>query len=336
MDSSPTSVQIQCIRQHVPREFLMIKLEDRIKVVGQSISTSVSTCVIACRVGRERRASVQSVRSSGRGSSMSSLSDVRGSIRYTASRSVCTVHPGTVHLDTIHHASIDAIDTVHLASIDTVHPMSIDTVLPPRIDTVHPPLIDTVHLRLIDTVHPLLIDTVYPPWIDTVHPDITENVEVLILKVDENGMLRDEEGRPRNIVGQLINAQGVVIPDVIVVVEMIDFEMSRECWEDIERAFYYKFLDDVEATREKEKSNKGDMLIESWQIKREDLIPRQLVNYIMAEDDEQHGSGELIRVEEADISDTRSASINTTASTSTTTTTSKSIATSTIDRRRLL
>ena len=111
---------------------------------------------------------------------------------------------------------------------------------------------------------------------------------------------------------------------------------SLTSWEDIERAFYYKFLDDVEATREKEKSNKGDMLIESWQIKREDLIPRQLVNYIMAEDDEQHGSGELIRVEEADISDTRSASINTTTSTSTTTTTSKSIAISTIDRRRLL
>ena len=56
---------------------------------------------------------------------------------------------------------------------------------------------------------------------------------MLILKVDENGLLRDEEGRPRNIVGQLINAQGVVIPDVIVVVEMIDFEMSREWYDGV-------------------------------------------------------------------------------------------------------
>ncbi|KAF3576161.1 hypothetical protein DY000_02031207 [Brassica cretica] len=37
---------------------------------------------------------------------------------------------------------------------------------------------------------------------------------MLILKVDENGMLRDEEGRTRNSARQLINAQGAVIPDV--------------------------------------------------------------------------------------------------------------------------
>ena len=56
---------------------------------------------------------------------------------------------------------------------------------------------------------------------------------MLILKVGENGMLRDKEGRPRNIVGQLINVQGAVIHDVIVVVEMIDFEMSREWFDGV-------------------------------------------------------------------------------------------------------
>ncbi|KAF3575298.1 hypothetical protein F2Q69_00059498 [Brassica cretica] len=83
-------------------------------------------------------------------------------------------------------------------------------------------------------------------------------------------MLRDEEGHTRNSAGQLINAQGAVIPDVIDVAEMNDFDLSRECWfnqlqpgsptswEDIERAFLYKFLDDVEATREKEKNDKWD------------------------------------------------------------------------------
>ncbi|KAF3581724.1 hypothetical protein DY000_02034421 [Brassica cretica] len=42
-----------------------------------------------------------------------------------------------------------------------------------------------------------------------------QKVEVLILRVDENGMLRDEEGRTRNSTGQSINAQGVVIPDLL-------------------------------------------------------------------------------------------------------------------------
>ncbi|KAF3493667.1 hypothetical protein DY000_02052827 [Brassica cretica] len=58
-----------------------------------------------------------------------------------------------------------------------------------------------------------------------------EKVEVLILKVDENGMLRDEAGRTRNNTGQLINAEGVVIPDVIDVAETNDFYLNRE-WYD--------------------------------------------------------------------------------------------------------
>ncbi|KAF3530376.1 hypothetical protein DY000_02040985 [Brassica cretica] len=149
-------------------------------------------------------------------------------------------------------------------------------------------------------------------------------------------MLRDEEGRTRNSAGQLINAQGAVISDVIAVAEMNDFDLSREwydwvgqdpfqglphqdprkhieeledlvsrseqnevseyhmlckifsysfswdafswfsqlqpgsltSWNDIERAFLYKFLDDAEATREKEKNDRWDrcdLSVYRWQ-----------------------------------------------------------------------
>ena len=62
---------------------------------------------------------------------------------------------------------------------------------------------------------------------------------------------------------------------------------------DIERAFLYKFLDDAEATREKGKNDKWDRLVESLQIRREDQILRQLLDYIMVEGNKQHGSEEL-------------------------------------------
>ncbi|KAF2531281.1 hypothetical protein F2Q70_00029976 [Brassica cretica] len=154
-------------------------------------------------------------------------------------------HP--VSIDTVHPASIDTVnpalsDTVHSALIDTVHPASIDTVHHASIDTVHHASIDTVHPASTDFVHP---DTVHRDTVccdtvqtDTVHPmkndttcGETGKIEVLILKVDENGMLRDEEGCTRNSAVKLINAQGVVIPDVIVVAELNDFNLSRE-WYD--------------------------------------------------------------------------------------------------------
>ncbi|KAF2586639.1 hypothetical protein F2Q70_00035951 [Brassica cretica] len=125
-----------------------------------------------------------------------------------------TVHPATVHLDTVHHGTIHT-DTVLPMSIDTVHPPSIVTVHPPSIDTVHLPSIDTVHHDTVhhDTVHH---DTVHSgtDHLNTVHSDIvnpvkndttcgeSEKVEVLILK-------------------------GAVIPDVIDVAEMNDFDLSR-------------------------------------------------------------------------------------------------------------
>ncbi|KAF2559067.1 hypothetical protein F2Q68_00016465 [Brassica cretica] len=129
-------------------------------------------------------------------------------------------------------------------------------------------------------------------------------------------MLRDEEGHPRNSAGQLINTQGVVIPDVIVVAEMNDFDLSREyeqnevseyhmlckifayslsgdafrwfsqlqpgsltSWDDIDRAFLYKFLDDAEATREKEKNDKWGRFLAS--LDDEYMIPIQLLDDIV-------------------------------------------------------
>ncbi|KAF2553914.1 hypothetical protein F2Q68_00033767 [Brassica cretica] len=132
-----------------------------------------------------------------------------------------TVHRGTVHLDTVHPMSID---TVRLTSIDTVHSSSIDTVHPPSIDTVHRNTVqrDTVQRDTVqrDTVH---LGTVHPITVHPVKNDTTcrekEKIEVLILKVDENVMLRHEEGRTRNSTEQLINAEGDVIPDVIDVAE---------------------------------------------------------------------------------------------------------------------
>ncbi|KAF3576839.1 hypothetical protein DY000_02033297 [Brassica cretica] len=87
-----------------------------------------------------------------------------------------TNHPGTVHVNTVHPKSID---TVHPPSIDTVHTTSIDTV---HRDTVHH---GTVHHG---TVHPMTDTTCLE----------AKKVEVLMCKVDENGMLRDKECRTRN------------------------------------------------------------------------------------------------------------------------------------------
>ncbi|KAF3559360.1 hypothetical protein F2Q69_00017919 [Brassica cretica] len=120
------------------------------------------------------------------------------------------------------HWSSTSIDTVHLQSIDTVHPPSIDTVHLASIDTVHR---DTVHQDNVHrgTVHHGIVH----PMTDTTCLE-AEKVEVLMLKVDENGMLRDEEGRTRKVAGQLINAQGAVNPDVISFAEINDFDLSRE------------------------------------------------------------------------------------------------------------
>ena len=60
---------------------------------------------------------------------------------------------------------------------------------------------------------------------------MTDTTCVETEKVDEDGIFRDEEGRPRNRAGQLINAEGVVIPDVIDVAETNDFDLNCE-WYD--------------------------------------------------------------------------------------------------------
>ncbi|KAF2598543.1 hypothetical protein F2Q68_00010127 [Brassica cretica] len=128
------------------------------------------------------------------------------------------------------HVRIDPPVSVEIqVSIDTVHPTSIDTVHQPSIDTVLQTSIDTVHQTSIDIVHQPSVDTAHQPSITTCLE--AEKFEVLILKADENGMLRDKECRTRNSTGQLINAEGVVIPDVIDVAETNDFGLNRE-WYD--------------------------------------------------------------------------------------------------------
>ncbi|WZZ70941.1 hypothetical protein YC2023_082311 [Brassica napus] len=88
--------------------------------------------------------------------------------------------------------------------------------------------------------------------------------------------------------------------------------------------FLYQFLDNAEVTREKEKNDKWDRLVESWHIKRKDQIPRQLLDYIMVEGNKQHGSEELSRAEGAETSYPTSTSIDTSTATSIDSTTSMS------------
>ncbi|KAF3493822.1 hypothetical protein DY000_02053523 [Brassica cretica] len=228
-------------------------------------------------------------------------------------------------LERVIHKSKRVVDTLQAAivsveiqaSIDTIHPASIDTVHPMSINIVQPTLIGTIQLVSDNIVHN-----------GTVH---REKIEVLIHKVDENGMLRDEEGHTSNSAGQLINAQGVVISDVIVVAEINNFDLSREwdafrwfsqlqpgsltSWDDIERAFLYKFLDDAEATGEKEKNDKWDRFLALLDEKY--MISIQRLDDIMVKRDEQHVSGELSRVEEAGTEDSTSTSTNGRTSTST-------------------
>ncbi|KAG5397572.1 hypothetical protein IGI04_019386 [Brassica rapa subsp. trilocularis] len=123
---SATLVQVRCIlmcaRRKVKdpclREIQMFKVHELIKVSNQSITTVAGTCVTNQMVQKgdvadlirscsfevdpgftvglrmsswsEKKSSGRSVWSSGRGSSQSSILDVRGLIRYTA-WSVCTV-----------------------------------------------------------------------------------------------------------------------------------------------------------------------------------------------------------------------------------------------------
>uniref|UniRef100_A0A0D3ATQ5 Retrotransposon gag domain-containing protein n=1 Tax=Brassica oleracea var. oleracea TaxID=109376 RepID=A0A0D3ATQ5_BRAOL len=233
-------------------------------------------------------------------------------------------------IDTVHLMSIN---TVHLTSIDIVHPTSIDTVHQPSIDTAHPPSINTVHL-------PSSVTTCLE----------AEKVEVLILMVDENGMLRDEEGQdpfqglphqdPRNHIEELEDlvsrSEQNRVCEYHMLCKIFPYSIygdafrwfsqlqpgSLTSWDDIERAFLYKFLGDAEATGEKEKNDKWDRFLAS--LDEEYMIPIQLLDDIMPKADEQHVFGELSRVEEAGTEDTTSTSTDGRTSTSTDGTTSTS------------
>ncbi|KAF2616958.1 hypothetical protein F2Q68_00038931 [Brassica cretica] len=227
-----------------------------------------------------------------------------------------------------------SIDTAHPTSFDTAHPTSFDTAHPTSIDTAHPTPIDTVHLTSIDTAHQPSIDTVHPPSTDTVHPPSTntihppsdttcleaEKVEVLLLTVDENWMLRDEECCTRNSTGQLINAEGAVIPDVIDVAETNNFDLNCE-WYD---------WGSVDPFRGLPHEDPRDLIKELGELASASE-QNELLDDIMAKRDEQLVSGELSRVEEAGTEDATSTSTDgkTTTSIDGTTSTSTDITTST-------
>ncbi|KAF3523137.1 hypothetical protein F2Q69_00049305 [Brassica cretica] len=162
-------------------------------------------------------------------------------------------------------------------------------------------------------------------------------------------MLRDEEGRTRNSAGQLINAQGVVIPDVIVVPEMNDFDLSREWYDWVgqdpfqglphqDPRNHIEELKDLVSKSEQNEVSEYHMLCKifsysisgdafSWflaSLDEEYMIPIQLLDEIMAKRDEQHGFGEPRKAEEAKTSYPTSTSNDTSTSTSIDGTTSTS------------
>ncbi|KAF3593954.1 hypothetical protein DY000_02020536 [Brassica cretica] len=87
-------------------------------------------------------------------------------------------------------------------SIDTLQTTSIDSVNQKSIDSVHHQSIATRQTTVIDRANQpsktLFIQLLFILILFIKVPFIPRKIEVLILKVDENGMLRDEEGRTRN------------------------------------------------------------------------------------------------------------------------------------------
>lgn len=90
---------------------------------------------------------------------------------------------------------------------------------------------DTLQAASIDIVNHVSNDTTHQVSVDTICMR-TEKAGVLILSIDENGVLRDREGRARNSAWQLIYTQAVVIPDTIADITKItlwsDFTLSNK------------------------------------------------------------------------------------------------------------
>lgn len=112
--------------------------------------------------------------------------------------------------------------------IDTLQEPTINSMNQASNNTVHR---DTIHSNTAHpiTVHPVMNNPIHQVSIDTTCVEI-EKVEVLIMRFDENEMLW-EKSHTRNSAWQLNNVQGVVIPDVVAVAEMNDFDLSCE-WYD--------------------------------------------------------------------------------------------------------
>ncbi|KAG5399969.1 hypothetical protein IGI04_014576 [Brassica rapa subsp. trilocularis] len=265
------------------------------------------------------------------------------------------------------------IDRWHDLNVDQQYNLNVDRRHDLNVDRRYDLNVDRQHDLNVDQQHDLSVDQRYCSYgyclsrhFLSRENDITcekaEKLEVLILKVDENGMLRDEEGHTRNSACQLINAQGVVILDVIVVVEMNDFYLSREWYDWVSQDPFQGLLreDPKNHIEEREdlasRSEHNEIYVDHilcmifpyslfgdafrwfkqlqpgsltcWEdITNLEIEMRTMLEY-MVEDDEQHGSGEPSTTEEADISHSTSASIDITTSPSINTSTSTSIDTS--------
>uniref|UniRef100_M4DF96 Uncharacterized protein n=1 Tax=Brassica campestris TaxID=3711 RepID=M4DF96_BRACM len=183
-----------------------------------------------------------------------------------------TVHPGTVHPSTVHHYTIHPY-TVHPG---TVHNVSVDTVHFPLIDNVHPVSVETIHIPSIDTVHPVSGDTIHVPSIDTVHP--VSAVETRSKRLDY--MIKERE-------------KGIMIS----MSQILDFIYSEENG-DIGTPTTHVKQPDIQVHHADESTQKAE------------LNREKLVNHDTVEDDEYHVSGEQSKVEEADIKDPTSESID--------------------------
>ena len=86
--------------------------------------------------------------------------------------------------------------------------------------------IDTLQATAIEKVNQKSIGSNTTPSID-ITCEKAKKVEVLILSLDKNGVLRDEDIRARNSVGKLIHTQGTAIPDDSTVVEKDDFDLKQ-------------------------------------------------------------------------------------------------------------
>ncbi|CAN6869606.1 unnamed protein product [Brassica oleracea] len=200
----------------------------------------------------------------------------------------------------------ESIDTLQVASIDSVNQKSIDNVHHQSIATrqttgaVIPDVIVVAEMNDFNLSREWYDWVGQDPFQGLPHHDPREHIEEL-----EDLVSRSEQNEvseyhmlckifPYSISGDSFRWFSQLQP------------RSLTSWDDIERAFLYKFLDDAEATQEKEKNDRWDRFLAS--LDDEYMIPVKLLDDFLANRDEQYVSRELSRVEEAGTEDATSTS----------------------------